>query len=136
MVGKISKDIGVGVRKGTVTVVSFVPTLFGCFLGIPSLYVSSFKKNVFLIRMYYIAIENILSMIYRIHSIRRRSRLVAALDCRLTSRCAERNSRRSRILAAANIRVARAHVNKPRDSMAISKQAESIQWLRIVESIV
>ena len=29
------KDIGMGVRKGTV--VSFVPTLFGCFLGIPSL---------------------------------------------------------------------------------------------------
>ena len=51
-------------------------------------------------------------------------------NCRLTSGCAERNSRRSRILAAANIRVARAHVNKPRDSMAISKQAESIQWLQ------
>ena len=32
VVGKISKDIGMGVRKGTV--VSFVPTLFGCFLGI------------------------------------------------------------------------------------------------------
>ena len=29
----------------------------------------------------------------------------------------ERNSRRSRILAAANIRVARAHVNKPCDSI-------------------
>ena len=27
----MSKDIGMGVRKGTV--VSFVPTLFGCFLG-------------------------------------------------------------------------------------------------------
>ena len=37
---KLSKDIGMGVRKGTV--VSFVPTLFGCFLGIPSLYVCSF----------------------------------------------------------------------------------------------
>ena len=36
VVGKIhTKDIGMGVRKGTV--VSFVPTLFGCFLGIPSL---------------------------------------------------------------------------------------------------
>ena len=35
VVGKTSKDIGLGVRKGTV--VSFVPTLFGCFLGIPSL---------------------------------------------------------------------------------------------------
>ena len=37
VVGKMSKDIGVGVRKGTV--VSFVPrcTLFGSFLGIPSL---------------------------------------------------------------------------------------------------
>ena len=33
------KDIGMGVHKGTV--VSFVPTLFGYFLGIPSLYVSS-----------------------------------------------------------------------------------------------
>ena len=31
VVGKMSKDIGTGVRKGTV--VSFVPTLFGCFLG-------------------------------------------------------------------------------------------------------
>ena len=40
MIGKMSKDIGMGVRKGTV--VSFVPTLFGYFLGIPSLYVSSF----------------------------------------------------------------------------------------------
>ena len=38
VVGKMSKDIGMGVSKGTV--VSFVPTLFGCFLGIPSLYVS------------------------------------------------------------------------------------------------
>ena len=35
------KDIGMGVRKGP-TMVSFIPTLFGCFLGIPSLYVSSF----------------------------------------------------------------------------------------------
>ena len=34
VVGKMSKDIGMGVRKGTV--VSFVPTLFGYFLGIPS----------------------------------------------------------------------------------------------------
>ena len=31
------RDIGMGVRKGTV--VSFVPTLFGCFLEIPSLYI-------------------------------------------------------------------------------------------------
>ena len=31
---KMSKDIGMGVHKGTV--VSFVPTLFGCFLGITS----------------------------------------------------------------------------------------------------
>ena len=45
MVGKMSKDIGMGVRKGTV--VSFVPTLFGCFLGIPSLYVFSFSKMLF-----------------------------------------------------------------------------------------
>ena len=40
VVGKMSKDIGMGVRKGTV--VSFVPTLFDYFLGIPALYVSSF----------------------------------------------------------------------------------------------
>ena len=46
VVGKTSKDIGMGVRKGTV--VSFVPTLFGCFLGIPSLYVFSFFFYVFL----------------------------------------------------------------------------------------
>ena len=39
VVGKISKDIGMGVRKGTV--VPFVP------LGIPSLYVSSFFKMFF-----------------------------------------------------------------------------------------
>ena len=38
MVGKMSKDIGMGVRKDTV--VSFV--LFGYFLGSPSLYVFSF----------------------------------------------------------------------------------------------
>ena len=38
VVGKMSKDIEMGVRKDTV--VSFVPTLFGYFLGIPSLYVS------------------------------------------------------------------------------------------------
>ena len=44
VVGKMSKDIGMGVRKGTV--VSFVPTLF---LGIPSLYmyVCSFSKMLF-----------------------------------------------------------------------------------------
>ena len=36
--------------------------------------------------------------------------------------CAEWNSRRSRILAAANIRVAHAHVNKPRAQMAISNE--------------
>ena len=42
---KMSKDIGMGVRKGTV--VSFVPTWFGYFLGIPSLYVFSFFSNVF-----------------------------------------------------------------------------------------
>ena len=40
MVGKMLTDIGMGVRKGTV--VSFVPTSFDWFLGIPSLYVSSF----------------------------------------------------------------------------------------------
>ena len=36
VVGKMSKVIGMGLRKGIV--VLFVPTLFGCFLGIPSLY--------------------------------------------------------------------------------------------------
>ena len=45
VVGKMSKDIGMGVRKGTV--VSFVPTLFGYFLGIPSLYVFSFFEMFF-----------------------------------------------------------------------------------------
>ena len=45
VVGKMSKDIGMGVRKGTV--VSFIPTLFSCFLGIPSLYVFSFCKIFF-----------------------------------------------------------------------------------------
>ena len=32
------QKIGMGVHKGIV--VSFIPTLFGCFWGIPSLYVS------------------------------------------------------------------------------------------------
>ena len=41
----MSKDIGMGVHKGTV--VSFVPTLFRCFLGIPALYVFSFLKMLF-----------------------------------------------------------------------------------------
>ena len=40
-----AKDIGMGVHKGTV--VSFVPTLFGYVLGIPSLYVFSFFKMFF-----------------------------------------------------------------------------------------
>ena len=37
VVGKMSKAIGMGVRKGTV--VSFFPTLFGCFLGIICLFI-------------------------------------------------------------------------------------------------
>ena len=45
VVQKMSKDIGMGVRKGAV--VSFVHTLFGCFLRIPSLYVFSFFKMFF-----------------------------------------------------------------------------------------
>ena len=45
VVGIMSKDIGMGVRKGTV--VSFIPTLFGCFLEIPSLYVFHFFKMFF-----------------------------------------------------------------------------------------
>ena len=42
VVGKCQK---MGIRKGTV--VSFIPTLFGCFLEIPSLYVFSFFKCFF-----------------------------------------------------------------------------------------
>ena len=45
VVGKMSKDIGMGVNKGTV--VSFDPTLFGYFLEIPSLYVCSFFCDLF-----------------------------------------------------------------------------------------
>ena len=41
VVGKMSKDIGMGVHKGTM--VSFVPTLFGYFLGTPSPYVNLFQ---------------------------------------------------------------------------------------------
>ena len=41
VVGKMSKDIGIGVCKGTV--VSFVPTLFGCFL---STYMSFLSKKM------------------------------------------------------------------------------------------
>ena len=40
-----SKDIGMGIRKSIQCGV--IPTLFGCFLGIPSLYVSSFLKCLF-----------------------------------------------------------------------------------------
>ena len=49
----MSKDIGMGVRKGTVVSLKFVPTLFGCFLGIPSLAIclffllTLFKSSVF-----------------------------------------------------------------------------------------
>ena len=42
----MSKDIEMGVRKGTV--VLFVPTLFGFFWGIPSLYAFTFFYYVFL----------------------------------------------------------------------------------------
>ena len=42
VVGKMSKDIGMGVRKGTV--VSFVPTLFIAFWGFHPYYVCSFFK--------------------------------------------------------------------------------------------
>ena len=44
VVGKMSKDIGMGVRKGAV--VSFVTTLFSCFLGIPFLYVLLLLKTL------------------------------------------------------------------------------------------
>ena len=40
-----SKDIGMGIRKSIQCGV--IPTLFGCFLGIPSLYVISFLKCFF-----------------------------------------------------------------------------------------
>ena len=39
------KRLGMRVRKGTV--ISFVPTLFGCFLGIPSLHIFSSFKMLF-----------------------------------------------------------------------------------------
>ena len=40
------KDIGMGIHK--CTVMSFVPTLFGCFLGIPSIIMYFYlKKKVF-----------------------------------------------------------------------------------------
>ena len=39
-VGKMAKDIGMTIRKGYYC--GTIPTLFGCFLGIPSLYVLSF----------------------------------------------------------------------------------------------
>ena len=48
---------------------------------------------------------------------------------RRTLRCAERNSHNSRILAAANIWVARAHVNKPCDSIANKQKQASKQKL-------
>ena len=38
--GKMAKDIGMTIRKGYCGI---IPTLFGCFLGIPSLYVLSFS---------------------------------------------------------------------------------------------
>ena len=40
-----SKDIGMGIRKSIQCGV--IPTLFGCFLGIPSLYILSFLKCFF-----------------------------------------------------------------------------------------
>ena len=40
-----SKDIGMGIRKSIQCGV--IPILFGCFLGIPSLYVISFLKCFF-----------------------------------------------------------------------------------------
>ena len=46
MVGKMSEDIGMGVRKGTV--VSFVPTLFGYFLGIKIMSLKCFFVTCFL----------------------------------------------------------------------------------------
>ena len=46
VVGKMLTDIWMGVGKGTV--VSFVPTLFDWFLGIPSLYAFSFFLMFFL----------------------------------------------------------------------------------------
>ena len=45
MVCVVEKDIGMGIRKSIQCGV--IPTLFGCFLGIPSLYISSFLKCLF-----------------------------------------------------------------------------------------
>ena len=45
MVGVVGNDIGMGIRKSIQCGV--IPTLFGCFLGIPSLYVLSFLKCFF-----------------------------------------------------------------------------------------
>ena len=46
----MAKDIGMTIRKGIV--VPFLP-LFGCFLGIPSLYVLSFFLMFFCYLIYY-----------------------------------------------------------------------------------
>ena len=53
----MSKDIVMGVRKGTV--VSFVPTLFGCFLEISSLYVFQFVKMFSFVTLSYINRTNL-----------------------------------------------------------------------------
>ena len=45
VVGNKSKDIGMGIRKSIQCGV--IPTLFGCFLGIPSLYVLSILNAFF-----------------------------------------------------------------------------------------
>ena len=54
VVGNKSKDIGMGIRKSIQCGV--IPTLFGCFLGIPSLYVLSFLKCFFcdLFRLFFV----------------------------------------------------------------------------------
>jgi len=70
---------------------------------------------------------------YCICLIKCQSRLVAALELlQHLWMCAEQNtcSRPSQILAVANIQVAHTDVNKSHDSMAISKQAESLQELQ------
>ena len=59
VVGKKAKNIGKGVRKGTV--VSFIPTLFGYILEIPFLYVFSCFEMFFFVtcfRYFFAALQD------------------------------------------------------------------------------
>ena len=48
----MAKDIGMTIRKG------IVATLFGCFLGIPSLYICSFIFLMFFCYLYIVLLKN------------------------------------------------------------------------------